>query len=97
LGLIEIIIAALLSVIAIVLAIALKGIIIREYGWQKRYVEMVKRAEGNNPLLYQLRRDYKPLPGCDIPSTFSVITWFVIIAWLLFVIAVVIFWTQFKA
>jgi hypothetical protein len=91
LGTIEIIIAALLAAIAIVLTIALTGIIVREYEWQKRYVEMVRRAEGNEPLLYQTAGKFEPLPGRDIPGTFAAVKRWVIGAWSLFVVVVVLY------
>jgi len=91
LGFVAVIIALVIGSIAIVLAYAVTQIIKREYEWQKRYVEMVRRTEGNAPLLYQEPRKYEPLPGKDIPSTFAQIQPWVITAWALFIILVILY------
>ena len=88
LGLVAVGLAVLIGIIAIVLAHSLTQIIKREYEWQKRYVEMVRRTEGNDPLLYQEPGKYKPLPGKDIPTTFSKIKPWIIAAWILFIVLV---------
>jgi hypothetical protein len=89
LGWVAAILAVLLGIIASVLAYAVTEIIKREYEWQKRYVAMVKRTEGDPPLLYQ--DNYEPLPGQDIPSTFSQILPAIIIAWVLFILCVLVY------
>jgi len=78
------ILAVLIGVIAIVLACKMTQIIKREYEWQKEYVEMVKRTEGKDLLLYQ----NKTLPGKDIPSIFEEIKIWIILVWILFIIAI---------
>ncbi|MCX5634578.1 MAG: hypothetical protein NTW55_01870 [Planctomycetota bacterium] len=82
------ILVVLISIIAIVLAHALTQIIKREYEWQERYVAMVKKTEGQNPIFYQ----EKPIPGKDIPTTFVQIKPYIVVAWILFIIFVLFYW-----
>src|SRR2546425_13209455 len=88
LGVVAVILGVLIGLIAIVLAHAVTEIIKREYEWQKRYVEMVRRAEGSDPILYQEPGKYEPLPGRDIPSTFAKIRPWVIATWVLIILGV---------
>lgn len=89
LGFVAVILAVVIGSIAIVLAYAVTQIIKREYEWQKRYVEMVRRTEGNDPLLYQEPGKYEPLPGKNIPGTFAQIQPWIIGAWALVILLVV--------
>ena len=91
LGFVAVVLALLIGGIAIVLALALTQIIEREYEWQKRYVEMVRRTEGKDPLLYQEPGTYVPLLGKDIPGTFLHIRPWIIGAWSIVIFLVVIF------
>jgi hypothetical protein len=70
-----------LGVIPIILAKAMGQIMRREYDWQKTYVEMVKRTEGNEPLLYQEAGTHTRSQGKDIAGTLRGITVWVIAAW----------------
>jgi len=90
LGFIVVILAVLIGGIAIILTHAMTQIIKREYEWQKKYVEMVKRTEGNEPLLYQNTGNYEPLPGKDIPSIFKQIKKWIILVWILVIIVIVL-------
>lgn len=85
LGLLGAILAGLIGVIAIVLTRAITQIITREYNWQKRYVEMVIRIEGDSPFLYQPPGKYEPLPGRNIPGTFDQIEPWIITVWVAFI------------
>jgi|GEM_PF-2588885 len=91
LGFVAVILTLVIGIIAIVLGCAMTQIIRREYEWQKRYVEMVKRTEGNEPLLYQEPGKYEPLPGKDIPGTFAQIQPWIIAAWALVIILVIVY------
>jgi hypothetical protein len=88
LGVLAAILAGLIAVMAIVLAVAITQIIKREYNWQKRYVEMVVRTEGDSPLLYQPRGTYKPILGKDILGTFTQIQPWIIGVWVVFIVFV---------
>jgi len=90
LGLVAVIFTSVIGFIAIVLAHALTRIITREYEWQKAYIEMVKRTEGNNPLLYLKPGDYKRFEGKDIPGTFAQIQTWITVAWVLVIFFVII-------
>lgn len=87
-GLVALVLALLLGAMAIVLALALTDIIKREYEWQKRYVEMVRRTEGDSPLLYQPPEQYEPLPDRDIPGAFVRIRPWIIAAWCVLVLII---------
>jgi hypothetical protein len=76
----------LIGIIAIVMVHAVTQIIVREYEWQKRYVEMVRKTEGQDPLLYQESGKYEPLPGKDISTTFVQIKPWIVVGWILFII-----------
>jgi hypothetical protein len=86
LGFIVVILAVLIGGIAIILTHAMTQIIKREYEWQKKYVEMVKRTEEKEPLLYQ----DELLPGKDIPSIFKQIKPWIIGAWVIVILLVVL-------
>ena len=88
LGLLAAILAGLIGIIAIVLTRAITQIIAREYNWQKRYVEMVIRTEGDSPFLYQPPGKYEPLLGRNIPGTFEQIQPWIIAAWVAFILFV---------
>lgn len=88
----DFVVAILLSVliggIAIMLSCKMTKIIKREYEWQEIYVKMVKDIEGDNPLLY--KKNYEPLPGKNISTRFTQIQRWLILAWILVVITVII-------
>lgn len=75
--------ATLLAVLAIALVRGMTKIIRREYQWQKCYVEMVKRCEGSDPLLYQV--DSK-LQGLNIDGVVGRIQVLLIVAWIIFIL-----------
>jgi hypothetical protein len=87
LGFVAILLSVLIGGIAIILSCKMTKIIKREYEWQKEYVEMVKRTEGENPLLYQ----HESLPSRDISIIFAQIKFWLIVAWSL-VILMTIMW-----
>jgi hypothetical protein len=88
LGFVTIPLSILISSIAIMLSCKITKIIKREYEWQDIYVKMVKRIEGQDPLLYQ--NNYEPLPGKNISTRFTQIQRWLIWAWILVVITVII-------
>jgi hypothetical protein len=88
---VAILLSVLIGGIAIMLSCKMTNIIKREYRWQKKYVEMVKRTEGKEPLLYQNTDNYEPLPGTDISTIFAQIKFWLILAWFL-VILITIIW-----
>lgn len=90
LGFIAVILVLVIGTSAIMLACALTEIIKREYEWQKRYVEMIKRTEGNDPFLYQKHDEYEPLPGKSITSIFSRFNRYIIGAWVVAILFVVL-------
>jgi hypothetical protein len=85
-----VVLAPLLGVIAIVFTYAITAIITREYEWQKKYVEMVRRTEGDSPFLYQPPGAYQPLLGKDIPGTFVQIRPWIVEAWTVFIVLVAV-------
>ena len=84
------IVATLLAIFSIILVFTITSIIVRECLWQSWYVEMVKRTEGENPLLFQ--PDYK-IPGANIPTIFKRLKFVLILAWTLFIVLV---WCAYK-
>jgi hypothetical protein len=90
----DFVVAILLSVliggIAIMLSCKMTNIIKREHEWQKKYVEMVKRTEGKDPLLYQNSDHYEPLPEKDISAIFAQIKFWLIVAWSLVILMTII-------
>lgn len=86
LGFITIPLSVLIGSIAIMLSCKITKIIKREYEWQDTYVKMVKRTEGKDPLLFQ--DNYEPLPGKKISVHFIQIQKWIILAWVLVIIAI---------
>jgi hypothetical protein len=75
----------LLSLLAMVLVRGMMRIVRREYEWQKRYVEMVKRCEGSEPYLYQHNVE---LPGPSIDVILHRMHVLFIVGWALFILIV---------
>lgn len=80
------VVATLLAILSIILVITITAIIVREYLWQCEYVEMVKRTEGENPLLFKPDCTIK---GVTVPEIFKRLRYVLIFVWAIFI---ALFW-----